>query len=71
MSVHCEDGEVRVSTPKEMPFLDHLEELRRRILWSVLAIAVGSVVGIFATIRFDLIEILTAPLFSVVDGLAG
>lgn len=55
---------------KEMPFLDHLEELRWRILWSVLAIAVGSVVGIFVTIRFDLIEILTAPLFSVVRDLS-
>ena len=26
----------------EMPFLDHLEELRWRILWSVLAILIGS-----------------------------
>jgi len=24
-----------------MPFLDHLEELRRRILWSLLALGAG------------------------------
>ncbi len=29
----------------EMPFLDHLEELRWRILWSLMAAFVGSVVG--------------------------
>ena len=28
-----------------MPLVDHLAELRRRIIWSVLAIAVGGVVG--------------------------
>ncbi len=55
---------------KEMPFLDHLEELRWRIIWSVLAVAIGTVVGIFLTIRFDLMEALTAPLFTVVADLA-
>ena len=54
----------------EMPFLDHLEELRMRILWSVLAIGACTVVGIFAAIKLDLIELLTAPLFSVVAKLA-
>ncbi len=28
-----------------MPFLDHLEELRWRSLWSGIAIIVGSVIG--------------------------
>ncbi len=54
---------------KEMPFLDHLEELRWRILWSVLAIGVGVVAGIFATIRLDLMAVLTAPLFEVLETL--
>ena len=59
-----------MSTSKQMPFLDHLEELRWRIIWSALAITVGSIVGIVVTIRFDLIELLTAPLFSVVRDLS-
>jgi sec-independent protein translocase protein TatC len=54
---------------KEMPFLDHLEELRWRILWSVLAIGIGAVLGIIATIRLDLMSILTAPLFRVLETL--
>lgn len=58
-----------MSKPKEMPFLDHLEELRWRLIRSALALVVGSVIGVFATIRFDLIGVLTAPLFSVVEGL--
>ena len=62
--------EDQVSTSKEMPFLDHLEELRWRIIRSGLAIAVGSIIGIVVTIRFDLIEVLTAPLFSVVRDLS-
>jgi sec-independent protein translocase protein TatC len=42
-----------------MPLVDHLAELRRRIIWSVLAIAVGGVVG-FAL--FDpLFHFLRAP----------
>ena len=43
-----------------MPLVDHLAELRRRIIWSVLAIGVGGIVGFWfgeAIIRF-----LTAPL---------
>jgi Sec-independent protein secretion pathway component TatC len=44
----------------EMSFIDHLEELRRRILWSVAAIAVAfAVCWIFAG---DLYEIASAPI---------
>jgi sec-independent protein translocase protein TatC len=45
-----------------MPFLDHLEELRWRIIWTLLAIVVGSAVGIFLVIELDVIDLLTAPL---------
>ncbi|MEM7414404.1 MAG: twin-arginine translocase subunit TatC [Gemmatimonadota bacterium] len=59
-----------MNDPKEMPFLDHLEEMRWRIIWSLLAVGVGTVLGIVVTIRFDLITVLTAPLMSVVSDVA-
>ncbi len=46
----------------EMPFLDHLEELRWRILWSLLAITVGTVAG-FLLIRYlNVLELLIKPI---------
>ena len=45
----------------EMPFLDHLEELRWRILWSLLALVLGFAVGFFLVIYFDAMAILLAP----------
>ncbi len=44
-----------------MPFLDHLEELRWRIFWSLLAVAIGSVIGFGLVYYFDLLEVLVAP----------
>lgn len=45
-----------------MPFLDHLEELRWRILWSLLAITVGTVAG-FLLIRYlNVLELLIKPI---------
>jgi len=46
----------------EMPFLDHLEELRWRILWSIIALVVGSVIGFLLLQRYDLFELLKAPI---------
>ena len=43
-----------------MPLVEHLAELRGRIIWSIVAIAVGSVVGFLVSDRA--IEILRAPL---------
>jgi sec-independent protein translocase protein TatC len=45
-----------------MPFLDHLEELRWRILWSLLAVAVGAVVGFGLVYYFDVLGLLVHPL---------
>ena len=42
----------------EMPFLDHLEELRWRILWSLAALLVGTVAGFWAVQHFDIIGLL-------------
>ncbi|MGH7680243.1 MAG: twin-arginine translocase subunit TatC [Gemmatimonadaceae bacterium] len=46
----------------EMPFLDHLEELRWRIIWALGALVVGVVAGFYAVVRFDLIAILQKPI---------
>ena len=45
-----------------MPFLDHLEELRWRILWSLLAVAVGAVIGWFLVTRLDVLGLLIDPM---------
>lgn len=44
-----------------MSFLDHLEELRRRILWSLGALVVGAGVGFVLTTSLDLVSFLTRP----------
>lgn len=45
-----------------MTFLEHLEELRRRILWSLGALAVGAMAGFFVTARYGVIRFLTGPI---------
>lgn len=44
-----------------MSFLEHLEELRRRVLWSLGALVGGAGVGFWLTTRFDVIGFLTRP----------
>jgi len=51
-----------------MPFLDHLEELRWRILWSLVAIIVGTVLGWMLLDRIDIIEILKRPIAPYLPG---
>lgn len=46
----------------EMPFLDHLEELRWRLLYALGAVVVGSVVGWFVVQNVDILEILKRPI---------
>jgi sec-independent protein translocase protein TatC len=45
----------------EMPFLDHLEELRWRVLWSLASLVVTTGIGFFLVTRFNVLGILTAP----------
>jgi sec-independent protein translocase protein TatC len=45
----------------EMPFLDHLEELRWRILWSLVALVVGAIAGFFIVLRFNVMWVLLEP----------
>lgn len=44
-----------------MTFLEHLEELRRRVLWSLGTLAVTAVLGFWLTTRFGVLEFLTRP----------
>lgn len=46
----------------EMPFLDHLEELRLRVLRALGALIVGIGAGIWAVQRFAVIEVLKSPI---------
>ncbi|HET9333506.1 MAG TPA: twin-arginine translocase subunit TatC [Gemmatimonadota bacterium] len=44
-----------------MSFLEHLEELRRRVLWSLGALVLGAGVGFWVTTQYDVIGFLTRP----------
>jgi sec-independent protein translocase protein TatC len=52
----------------EMPFLDHLEELRWRLIWSLLALAIGVAIGFVLVLRFDLLTVLQAPIAPYLKG---
>jgi sec-independent protein translocase protein TatC len=52
----------------EMPFLDHLEELRWRVLWSVLALVIASIAGFVMVTRLDVLGILVAPIEPFLNG---
>jgi Tat protein translocase TatC len=46
----------------EMPFLEHLEELRWRILWSLAALVAGTVIGFLVVQHFDVLALLKRPI---------
>jgi sec-independent protein translocase protein TatC len=52
----------------EMPFLDHLEELRWRILWSLLALLLGMIVAFVVVTRVDVIGFLQEPIEPYLQG---
>src|SRR3954469_24361057 len=49
-------------SPGEMPFLDHLEELRSRILRSLAAVILGSAAGLWAVQHFQLVNVMKRPI---------
>lgn len=57
------DGEA-----KEMPFLDHLEELRWRLLWMLAALVVGILIAFFLVVQYDFISILSRPMLPFLQG---
>jgi sec-independent protein translocase protein TatC len=52
----------------EMPFLDHLEELRWRIIWSLAAVVVGVVVAFVIVIKFNLLVWMQGPMLPYLHG---
>ena len=58
-------------SPGEMPFLDHLEELRWRILRSLGAIVVGFGLGLWLVQRFQLVNLLKRPIAQYLTGAGG
>lgn len=52
----------------EMPFLDHLEELRWRIIWSLGALAIGLIIGFLVVVKFELLRILQQPIAPFLAG---
>ena len=52
----------------EMPFLDHLEELRTRLIWSLAALGVASVAGFFLVTELNLLQLLEAPIRELLPG---
>jgi Tat protein translocase TatC len=52
----------------EMPFLDHLEELRFRILRSLAAVVVGCGLGLWLVQRFQLVLLLKEPIAPYLTG---
>lgn len=56
------------SDSREMPFLDHLEELRWRVLWSLLAVVVAALIGFFLVTRFNALNLLILPIEPFLQG---
>jgi sec-independent protein translocase protein TatC len=50
-----------------MPFLDHLEELRWRILWSLLSVALAAGFGFWLVYRYEVLELLILPIRRAAD----
>ncbi|MBW7995760.1 MAG: twin-arginine translocase subunit TatC [Candidatus Glassbacteria bacterium] len=56
-----EEDEDDLNRKSEMPFLDHLEELRMRILWSLATLFIGICIGFYLNSRYDILQILVKP----------
>ena len=52
----------------EMPFLDHLEELRKRLFWMAGSVIVGITAAFFLLSKLDIIRLLERPILPLLNG---
>lgn len=52
----------------EMPFLDHLEELRKRLFWVAGAVVIGVVIAFVLLSKLDIIRLLERPILPLLGG---
>ena len=52
----------------EMPFLDHLEELRKRLFWIFGAVLVGIILAFVLLSKLDIIRLLERPILPLLHG---
>ncbi len=52
----------------EMPFLDHLEELRKRLFWIGGAVLIGIALGFVLLSQLDIIRLLERPILPLLHG---
>jgi sec-independent protein translocase protein TatC len=57
---------IRSAASDEMPFLDHLEELRWRIIYSLAAALVCIGIGFWIALQFDVVGILAKPILPLI-----
>jgi len=60
--------EQRTAASDEMPFLDHLEELRWRIIWSLAALMVSVGIAFWVMLQFAVIGLLEKPILPYLHG---
>ena len=51
-----------LSPAAEMPFFDHLEELRWRLFYVVIALAIGAGIGFWVVMEYDVLGVLIDPI---------
>ena len=54
------------SASGEMPFLDHLEELRWRIIYSLAAVVICVGIGFWLSIQYDIVGLLARPILPLI-----
>ena len=52
----------------DMPFLDHLEELRKRLFWMAGSVFVGVGVAFYLLSKLDIIRVLERPILPLLNG---